>query len=143
MMKQRMYWIAICVGVLGFVARGVSGPPEYEITRSTIDGGGVMRSTGDDFELSGTIGQFDAGSAAPKLTGGDFELTGGFWMQIPLGDCEDDGDVDLRDHRGFTDCATGPGGGPPSRECRCFDVNRDGQVDMADFAVIQTTHTGG
>ena len=142
-MKSKVYGIGIVATAACLVASAWSGEPEFEITRSTVDGGGVMRSTGDDLELSGTIGQFDASSAAPKLTGGEFELTGGFWMQIPLGDCEDDGDVDLRDHRGFTDCATGPGGGPPRSECRCFDVNRDGQVDMADFAVIQTTHTGG
>ena len=93
--------------------------------------------------MSGTIGQCNAGSAATSLTGDDYELTGGFWMEIPLGDCEDDGDVDLHDHRGFPACATGPGSGPPTGECTCFDVNRDGQVDMADFAVIQTAHTGG
>ena len=142
-MKGSVYGIGIVATAVYLVASAWAGEPGFEITRSTIDGGGVMRSTGDDFELSGTIGQFDAGSAAPKSTGGDFELTGGFWIQIPLGDCEEDGDVALSDHRGFTDCATGPAGGPPGSKCRCFDVNRDGRVDMADFAVIQTTHTGG
>jgi hypothetical protein len=42
----------------------------------TLDGGGDMWTTGGDFELSGTIGQPDAGVV---MTGGDFELTGGFW----------------------------------------------------------------
>ena len=42
----------------------------------TIDGGGEMFTTGGDFELSGTIGQPDAGEI---MTGGDFELAGGFW----------------------------------------------------------------
>jgi len=32
---------------------------EFEISRSTVDGGGAMRSTGGEFELSGTIGQPD------------------------------------------------------------------------------------
>ncbi len=32
-------------------------------------------NNGGDFELSGTIGQPDAG----VMTGGDFELSGGFW----------------------------------------------------------------
>jgi hypothetical protein len=47
----------------------------FEIPWWTIDGGGVMRSEGGAFELSGTIGQPDAGQAAA----GSFELTGGFW----------------------------------------------------------------
>lgn len=37
-----------------------------------------MRSTGGEFELSGTIGQPDAG----KMSGGDFTLTGGFWAVV-------------------------------------------------------------
>ncbi len=40
----------------------------------TIDGGGGT-SSGGSFELSGTVGQPDAG----VMTGGDFELAGGFW----------------------------------------------------------------
>ena len=46
----------------------------------TIDGGGRMRDSGGDFELSGTIGQHDA--SATVLTGGGFELTGGFWAAV-------------------------------------------------------------
>lgn len=133
---------SIIAGLIGlFIACTVAIGQEFEITRSTIDGGGVMRSTGGDFELSGSIGQFDASSAAPKLTGGDFELTGGFWMQIPLGDCEDDGDVDLSDHNQFTACITGPDAAT-SDACRCFDVNRSNTVDLVDFAIVQTTYTG-
>ena len=53
---------------------------DYEITWSTIDGGG--RSSGGDFALVGTIGQPDAGDMA----GGDYQLSGGFWPRglIPL-----------------------------------------------------------
>ena len=46
---------------------------DYEISWSTIDGGGG-RSTGGDYALVGTIGQPDAGDMA----GGDYELSGGF-----------------------------------------------------------------
>ena len=49
---------------------------DFDIDWYTIDGGGEMFSTGNSFELSGTIGQPDAGLT---LTGGTFELTGGFW----------------------------------------------------------------
>ena len=47
---------------------------DYEISWSTIDGGGG-RSTGGDYALVGTIGQPDAGD----MSGDDFELSGGFW----------------------------------------------------------------
>jgi len=47
---------------------------DYEVSWSTIDGGGG-RSIGGDFALVGTIGQPDAG----EMAGGDYELSGGFW----------------------------------------------------------------
>ncbi|MEJ2211953.1 MAG: hypothetical protein P8129_23375 [Anaerolineae bacterium] len=47
----------------------------YDLTWSTVDGGGATFSTGGAFSLGGTIGQPDAG----QLSGGDYSLTGGFW----------------------------------------------------------------
>lgn len=113
---------------------------QWEITRSTIDGGGAMRSTSADgvFELSGTIGQPDAGDMA----GGPFELTGGFWFQTPPTDCDEDGLVALADHSLFELCLTGPDLGPPLPSCHCFDVDRSGTVDMLDFAALQAGFTG-
>lgn len=142
MIRRTDYRVGILVTVVSVACAVWAGESDLKITRFTIDGGGVMRSTGGDFELSATIAQFDAAGNGSLLTGGDFVLTGGFWFEIPFGDCEDDGDVDLNDHHGFALCVTGPADGPPSSNCRCFDVNRDGLVDMADFAVIQTAHTG-
>ncbi len=46
---------------------------DYEISWSTIDGGGG-RSAGGDFVLVGTIGQPDTG----EMSGGDYKLSGGF-----------------------------------------------------------------
>ena len=137
-MKQQMYRIAICVGILGFVARVTSALPDYEITRSTIDGGGVMQSTGGDFELSGSIGQPDAG----VIIGGDFELTGGFWFELPPTDCNDDGIVSLLDHETFTACLSGPGGGIDASPCPCFDVDGDGDITLSDFAQLQAGFNG-
>jgi hypothetical protein len=119
-----------------------SGPAladEFEITRSTIDGGGVMRSSGGEFELSGTIGQPDAG----KLSGGEgkFELTGGFWFEEPAGDCNSTGGVNLLDYGDFETCLLGPDAGVADG-CECFDVDRSGSVDLLDFAVAQTSFTG-
>ena len=136
-MKRRKYWIGLWVGALGLVAWGFTGPPEFEITRSTIDGGGVMRSTGGEFELSGTIGQPDAGA----LSGGEFELTGGFWLALSPGDCNEDGGVTLLDHAAFEPCLAGPEGAVAAG-CECFDVNRSGTVDLLDFAVAQASFTG-
>ena len=42
------------------VAAGVVAA-QLAISRSTVDGGGVMRNTGGSFELCGTIGQPNAG----------------------------------------------------------------------------------
>jgi len=52
----------------------------YDLTWNTIDSGGRMFSTGNGYELGGTIGQPDAGG---PLTDVDevYELTGGFWVE--------------------------------------------------------------
>ena len=105
---------------------------QSEIVRSTVDGGGALRSTGGAFELSGTIGQPDAG----KMSSGPFQLTGGFWFEIPPTDCNEDGAVNLLDHSLFSDCLTGPGSGIQVG-CNCFDVNRDGAIDLLDMAMAQ------
>lgn len=55
----------------------------YEIDSYTIDAGGGT-STGGAFELSGTIGQHDAGGV---LAGGTVELTGGFWASNASASC--------------------------------------------------------
>ncbi len=102
-MKRATITFHAVLGMLTSTALLVAaGEPEFVIMRATIDGGGVMRSTGDDFELSGTIGQTDAG----VMVGDDFELTGGFWFAIPPGDCDNNGDVDLLDHKKFTTKST-------------------------------------
>jgi hypothetical protein len=46
----------------------------YDLTWSTIDGGGGA-SSGGGYTLAGTIGQPDAA----LLTGGGYTLNGGFW----------------------------------------------------------------
>ena len=104
----------------------------FEVSRSTIDGGGAVHSAGGQFVFSGTIGQPDSG----VMTGQGFELTGGFWFSASPGDCDGDGLLSLVDFSGFGDCLTGPHTSAVL-DCRCFDGNGDGRVDMADLAVIQ------
>jgi hypothetical protein len=48
----------------------------YDLSWSTVDGGGQTWSTGGVYSLGGTIGQPDAGS---EHGGGNYELQGGFW----------------------------------------------------------------
>lgn len=47
----------------------------YDLSWSTVDGGGATFSTGGTYSLGGTIGQPDAGT----MSGGAFTLDGGFW----------------------------------------------------------------
>jgi len=112
---------------------------EFDLTWRTIDSGGVMRSSGGNLELSGTIGQPDAGRmSAEKLT-----LTGGFWFELEPADCNEDGGIDLSDFAIFQGCLFGPGipdGLGP--QCACFDLNGDGTVDLRDFAGLQNNTEG-
>jgi opacity protein-like surface antigen len=65
---------ALVVLVAASLAAAQTG--EWDLTWSTIDGGGAITpSRGGDFALAGTIGQPDAGT----LSGGVYTLYGGFW----------------------------------------------------------------
>ena len=119
---------------LGVVADARTQPGDYRITLDwwTIDGGGEMWTSGGDFELSGTIGQPDAGT----MIGGDFELTGGFWavgIAPPAcpGGLDGDGDTDLADLgillADFGCAAPGPCVG---------DLDGDGDTDLADLGIL-------
>ena len=131
-MNKTMFTIYfVCVAAAWSIAA------EFDLSWHSIDSGGVMRSIGGAFELSGTIGQPDAG----VLAGGGFELNGGFWFELPPGDCDEDGVVNLMDHEFFTQCLGGPAGGVLT-DCECFDVDRSGQVDLRDFAMITHRSAG-
>lgn len=110
---------------------------DLDLSWYTVDAGGRMLSTGGVFELAGTIGQADVGRA----TGGEFALSGGFWFETPPGDCDSTGVVDLLDYDGFEPCVMGPDAavGPG---CECFDMDRNGTVDLLDFAAVQMAFTG-
>jgi len=62
------------IGATGGSAKAQAGGP-YDLSWSTIDGGGAMSSSGGVYSLSGTIGQPDAGA----LSGGSYGCGGGFW----------------------------------------------------------------
>ena len=65
--------LAVLLPPLGFAQ-------PYSIDWYKIAGGGGT-STGATYQVTGTIGQHDAGAA---MTGGNYSLTGGFWSLISV-----------------------------------------------------------
>ena len=128
--------LTVCIGL-------AAAGEDYDVPWWTIDGGGVVRSTGDDFELNGTIGQPDAGPGSFGMSGDDFALTGGFWFGLALDDCNSDGGVNLMDYDDFDGCLSGPEGGLPLPDCNCFDLDGDDDVDLSDVLQFQQAFTGG
>jgi hypothetical protein len=68
--------VLLAIFLLTLPALGQTGG-QYELSWSTIDGGGGT-STGGSYTLTGTIGQPNAGSAS----GGIYGLLGGFWPGV-------------------------------------------------------------
>ncbi len=97
-----------------------------------------MFSTGDEFDLSGTIGQ----SAAGVLSGDVFTLAGGFWFGQSPCDCDNDGGVNLFDYSDLDACVSGPGGGLVVPSCACFDLDADRDVDLKDVGEFQRLFSG-
>lgn len=112
---------------------GLALASDFEITRHTMGGGGVVRSTGGDFEISATIGQSTSG----VVGGGWFQLTGGFWFPLANDDCNNDGLVDLHDYADFANCLSGPLAGLALPDCYCFDLDGDDDVDLVDWTRMQ------
>jgi hypothetical protein len=109
----------------------------YDLSWSTIDGGGATFSTGGPYSLGGTIGQPDAGPAAP-MTGGAFSLVGGFWLGAGdwcQPDCNHDGTLTVADFGCFQ---TKFVLGDPYADC-----NADGTLTVADFGCFQTKFVQG
>ena len=72
--KAVLTLLVVVIPLLTAAANAQQGGP-YELTWSTVDGGGAMWSEGGAYALGGTIGQADAGT----LSGDGYELQGGFW----------------------------------------------------------------
>jgi hypothetical protein len=71
-----LLYFCFLLSAFSFRASGQS----YSINWYKIAGGGGT-STGGTYQVSGTIGQHDAGG---PMTGGNFSLTGGFWSLISV-----------------------------------------------------------
>jgi hypothetical protein len=68
---KKLVLLGLLIPTLGFAQ-------QYSIDWYKIAGGGGT-STGGTYQVSGTIGQQDAGG---PMTGGNYSLTGGFWSLI-------------------------------------------------------------
>jgi hypothetical protein len=88
------------ISIFAVLAVSTASAQTFDLGWNTIDGGGAMWTTGGDFELSGTIGQPDAGVT---MTGGGFELTGGFWPGAAAGPAVLIGDLNCNGEIGFDD----------------------------------------
>ena len=69
-----IWTVLVALALLFAISPTLAQTGDYDLSWFTIAGGGI--SSGGDYQLSGTIGQHDAG---PTLSGGDYALTGGFW----------------------------------------------------------------
>ena len=82
-MKNKIALGLILLSAFAFLALnvrvGYAAPRNgYEIAWYTIDGGGAQDLSGGTYSLSGTVGQFDAGSQG----GGTYTLNGGYWVEL-------------------------------------------------------------
>ena len=116
---------------LTLVFSSVALAAEEDIDWRTIDGGGAVKTTGGGWELSGTIGQPDAG-APTGMSGGTFSLSGGYWSaNIPCNaDINLNGAVDFQDILAILG-AWGDVGGPE-------DIDQSGYVDFGDILEVLT-----
>jgi hypothetical protein len=114
---------------------------DFDLSWYTVDGGGQMWTSGGSFELSGTIGQPDAG----VMTGGVYELAGGFWVGATLaptaciGDLNCDGQIDFADINPFvTYLSNNATWQAEFAGCNPLngDINGDGTYGQASFGDI-------
>jgi hypothetical protein len=108
--------------------------PNLDLSWNTMDSGGGA-SAGGTFEISGTVGQHDAG---PVMTGGGFELSGGFWPGVAdacYPDCNGAGGLTIADFACFQ--AKFAAADPYA------DCNASGSLTIADFGCFQSRFAAG
>lgn len=81
MWRKRVVILTTLAVLIGTSTASAQSGGGYDLTWSTLDGGGYTFSVGGGYQLGGTIGQPDAGA----LSGGGYTLSGGFWGDGTLG----------------------------------------------------------
>jgi hypothetical protein len=79
MTPTRLTMLVVTALLIAFSVVQAQSGGGYDLSWSTIDGGGLTWSTGGGFSLGGTSGQHDAQTPA---TGGSYTLQGGFWHPV-------------------------------------------------------------
>jgi len=133
-----------CCSIAALLALTAVALGQYEIPWHTVDGGGACpptASVGGTYELSGTIGQHDAGAFTQPMVGSTLELVGGFWTVAAItpppacacaGDMNIDGLKDGRDIQEFAACLVSGG------DCACADVDAVAGLSLDDLTVFVT-----
>ena len=70
-----IFLLAVCLFLLATSVTLAQSGGGYDLSWSTMDGGGWTFSSGGAYTVGGTAGQPDAG----LLSGGSYTLGGGFW----------------------------------------------------------------
>jgi hypothetical protein len=114
---------------------------QFTIDWHTIDAGGGD-SVGGAFQLSGTIGQHDAGPSG-AMSGGSFTLVGGFWPGVSTSgappcpaDFDDSGSVNGLDLALLLGQWTGAAAYSPCPPHDAQDLNSDCKVNGLDLALL-------
>lgn len=120
--------IMIAVAAIGTTAASAQ---EFSLVWSSVDGGGTMFTTAGEFELSGTIGQPDAGAMGQD----GFGLNSGFWSVVAPGvtcpaDITGDGQIDMSDLALLISDF-----GCPGPDCAA-DIDGDGDSDLTDLSEL-------
>ncbi len=109
---------------------GAHAEDEFDCWWSTIDCGGGI-SSGGQFELNGSIAQWDAGPTIKNsMTGSTFELINGFWAEAAsscLGDLDGSGGIAAPD---IAILLGSWGGGGAA------DLDQSGEVGAPDLAIM-------
>ena len=123
-MNARTSKCVVLVFILAMIssAWGMTGG-QYEVSWSTIDGGGGTSSNGP-YVLTGTIGQPDAAYSA----GGNYELLGGFWPGGPI--CV----VDFYRFARFAEWWLEEDCTELNKWCGGADLNHEDGVDLVDLS---------
>jgi hypothetical protein len=116
-----LIWLLLLLQVCFFAQSGEG----YELSWSTIDGGGGT-SSGGSYVVMGTTGQPDAAYSA----GGGYELLGGFWPGGPLCFVDFHHFARFAEHWLETDC------NDLNNFCGGADLNLLGDVDLVDFGLF-------
>ena len=97
------------------------------------------KNSGDNTLLpSGTDSDLDGG---PRVISGTVDRGAYEFVPVQPGDCDRDGDVDMRDVALFDACANGPEM-PIDSSCIDKDFDEDGDIDQSDFGVLQRCISG-